>query len=153
MNALEEGLRVARDQRTGFHTAPLWLSNLAEAHVGVGALDRAGEVSAEALSLAQRHGTRLWECDARLAIAHGLLRAADTSSAGAIEDALHQALNLVEETGGRSREPHIHEARAELAQLQGTGTTRERELGEAHRLYTEMGATGHAERVARELDS
>jgi hypothetical protein len=24
-------------------------------------------------------------------------------------------------------------------------------LGEAHRLYTEMSATGHAERVAREL--
>ena len=26
-----------------------------------------------------------------------------------------------------------------------------RELREAHRLYTEMGATGHAERLAREL--
>jgi hypothetical protein len=28
---------------------------------------------------------------------------------------------------------------------------RERELREAHRLYTEMDATGHAERLAREL--
>ncbi len=35
----------------------------------------------------------------------------------------------------------------ELAPLQ------ERELREAHRLFTEMGATGHAERVARELGS
>jgi hypothetical protein len=27
------------------------------------------------------------------------------------------------------------------------------ELRETHRLYTEMGATGHAERVARELEA
>jgi hypothetical protein len=30
---------------------------------------------------------------------------------------------------------------------------RERYLREAHRFYTEMGAAGHAEQVARELDS
>ena len=35
--------------------------------------------------------------------------------------------------------------------LAGDGAEAERELSEAHRLYTEMGATGHAERVAREL--
>ena len=29
--------------------------------------------------------------------------------------------------------------------------TRERELREAHRLFTEIGATGHAERIAKEL--
>ena len=33
----------------------------------------------------------------------------------------------------------------------GDDATQERELREAHRLYTEMGATGHAERLAREL--
>ncbi len=30
---------------------------------------------------------------------------------------------------------------------------RERELREAHRLFTEIGATGHAQRLAQELDS
>jgi hypothetical protein len=39
----------------------------------------------------------------------------------------------------------------ELAHLIGDDASRERELREAHRLYTEMGATGHAERLAREL--
>ena len=33
----------------------------------------------------------------------------------------------------------------------GDETSREREVREAHRLFTEMGATGHAERAALEL--
>jgi len=41
-----------------------------------------------------------------------------------------------------------HEISAELAHLRGDEATRERELREAHRLFVEMGATGHAERIA-----
>ena len=40
----------------------------------------------------------------------------------------------------------------ELARLRGDEAARERALRNAHRLYTEMGATGHAERLAKELD-
>ncbi len=46
----------------------------------------------------------------------------------------------------------LHE-RAQLAALLGDDACCERELHEAHRLYTEMGATGHAERVGRELEA
>ena len=35
----------------------------------------------------------------------------------------------------------------------GDSAGRERELREAHRLFTEMGATGHARRVAAQLES
>ena len=45
------------------------------------------------------------------------------------------------------------EKRAELARVLGDEALRERELREARRLHTEMGATRHAERVSRELDS
>ena len=41
----------------------------------------------------------------------------------------------------------------ELARLRGDDAARTRELREALRLYTEMSAAGHAERVARELDT
>ncbi len=58
---------------------------------------------------------------------------------------------MVRSTQARVYEPHVYELRAELAHLQGDADTHERELRKAHRLYTEMGATGHAERVAREL--
>ncbi len=47
--------------------------------------------------------------------------------------------------------PRIGVERAKLARLVGDEAGRERHLREAHRLYTEMGATGHAERVAKEL--
>ena len=41
--------------------------------------------------------------------------------------------------------------RAKLAALLGDDAGRERELREAQRLFTEMGAEAHAERVGREL--
>ena len=53
--------------------------------------------------------------------------------------------------GARPFEAQIHEVSAELAALPGDAADRERELREAHRLYTEMGATGHAERLLGEL--
>ncbi len=70
---------------------------------------------------------------------------------GEIESALESCLSLVEQTQARVYEPHVYELRAELAHLQGDAANRERYLREAHGLFTEMGATGHAERLAREL--
>lgn len=53
--------------------------------------------------------------------------------------------------GARHFEAQIHEVSGELAVLLADDAGRERELREAHRLYTEMGAVGHADRVGREL--
>ncbi len=49
------------------------------------------------------------------------------------------------------RAPH-QECRAALARRREDEEGSLHHLREAHRLYTEMGATGHAERVARELE-
>ena len=51
----------------------------------------------------------------------------------------------------RSVEPMIHVELAELAHQSGVEEERERELRDAHRLFTEVGATGHAERLAGKL--
>jgi hypothetical protein len=40
---------------------------------------------------------------------------------------------------------------AELARQSGDEATHERELRETYRLFTAMGATGHAERLAQEM--
>jgi len=71
--------------------------------------------------------------------------------AAEVRRTLAEASALIDEIGARSRAPVVHEVAAELALLLGDDATRERELHEAHRLYTEMGATGHAERVAKEV--
>ena len=74
----------------------------------------------------------------------------DGRSAGEeVADLLARAAKLIEETGATAYQPHVHRARAELAELLGDDT--QRELREARRLFTDMGATGHAERLATEL--
>jgi len=63
-----------------------------------------------------------------------------------IEADLQTAEALVAETGARALTPLILEQRADLA----TGEERHNRLREALRLYEEMGATGHAQRLAKE---
>jgi len=87
----------------------------------------------------------------RLSLARVLRGADGLAAQQEIEAALDRALELIEETDSRVFVPQVHEERAALAQLLGDDATRQRELREAHRLYTEMGATGHAERLAEEL--
>lgn len=58
---------------------------------------------------------------------------------------------MVDSTGLGGWRPFLHVERAELARLVGDETACEQEFREAHRLFTEMSATGHAQRVATEL--
>jgi hypothetical protein len=58
---------------------------------------------------------------------------------------------MIEETEARCREPIVHEISAELARVRGDEPTRERELREALRLFTEIGAPIRAAEVAKEL--
>jgi tetratricopeptide (TPR) repeat protein len=134
----------------GFRSLNSWvLPLLAEACAGLGDFARAREAAAEGVALAEREGVRLGSIPLSLA---RVLRSADGLAAEReIEAALDRALELIGETGARALVPQVHEERAELARLCGDGTTRERELREAHRLYTEMAATGHVERLAKEL--
>jgi hypothetical protein len=60
-------------------------------------------------------------------------------------------LDLSRETGARAYEPLVHVELAELARQSGDQEEHQRELREAHRLFTEIGASGHAERLAGEL--
>jgi class 3 adenylate cyclase/tetratricopeptide (TPR) repeat protein len=127
------------------------LAFLAEACAGLGDCARAREAAAEAIAIADREGVRSGQIQISLA---RVLRSADGLAAEQeIEAALDRTLERVEETGSRVYVPPVHEERAELARLRGDDATRERELREAHRLFIEMGATGHAQRVARELGS
>jgi tetratricopeptide (TPR) repeat protein len=69
----------------------------------------------------------------------------------AIETALEKMAGIIELTGGRAFSPFLHELRAQLALVRGDADTCESERREAERLWTEMGAHGHIERMAEEL--
>jgi len=68
-----------------------------------------------------------------------------------IEAALAEADAWLEMSGAKSYEPFLHVERAELARLSGDEAIRQRELREAHRLFTEIGAPIRAAEVAKEL--
>jgi adenylate cyclase len=151
VEALERALEIARDTHADLADEPSVLAYLAQAYLGLGDDSRAHETADEAVAVARRRGTKYFECAAHLARARVLLLTEGTTASDDIRAALSQAQTLVEETGGRSQQPFIHEAQANLARLTGDDATCQRELREAHRLFTEMGATGHAERLAKEL--
>jgi len=149
--ALEQALATARERRAGLLLEPSILAYLAEAYAGQRRPRRALAAAKETLAVAQRQGSRRFEVPAHLALARVLLRGRGAKAKGEIEAALARALALVEETGTRLYEPFIRVELAELARLTGDEEAARRELREAHRLFTEMGAAGHAARLAPKL--
>ena len=68
-----------------------------------------------------------------------------------IDATLSEAAALVSATEAQAYAPFIHVERARLARLTGDEAGRVRELREAHRLFSAMGAPIRAEQVAGEL--
>jgi tetratricopeptide (TPR) repeat protein len=144
-SVLERGLATGR----GRYFSVWLLSALAETLAQLGEHDRARETAREAIAVAEATGQS--EISAQIALARALRLADGLESEGAIRAALARAMERIEETGARVWVPEVHEERARLAGLLGDGAACERGLRDAYRLYTEIGAGGHAERLAEEL--
>ncbi|MCH6562311.1 MAG: AAA family ATPase [Myxococcales bacterium] len=149
-DALEESLRRAREHQLGLEAEADHLACLARAYAGVGD-SRARATAEEAVSVAQHKGARFWELQAQLARAEVLLRLEGVCARPRIEEALKRAESLVDETGGEVMRPALCQQYAELARLRGDEARRAQELQAAHRLFSQMGATGYAERLGQEL--
>ena len=121
----------------------------AEAHLGAGDWESAREAAERGLEGARRcYRMQIEICALRvLALAHAHQGESDGDSL------LDEADAVIETSGARLMVPWIAEGRGRIAGLRGDAVERERHLRDAHRLYTEMGATGQAERLARELES
>jgi class 3 adenylate cyclase/tetratricopeptide (TPR) repeat protein len=126
---------------------------LARAWLGRGDPERAHRLAQETIASARRAGAGRAEADAQLSLAEVLLAAEGAPAQREIEGALDRARELLTEIGNLILLPRVSELRAELMGKLGDAEARERELREAHRVYVEMGTTGHAERLARELGS
>ena len=150
--AAERSLQIARETRTGLMDEAGYLVSLADAHLGLGETDRGCALAEEAAAVARRRDTPCDEVRALVTLARGLLEGEGAEFRGRVEGALSRALSLIDETGNEALRPFVHLERSKLARLTGDEAARQRELREAHRLLVEMGATGHAERVGRELE-
>ncbi|MCH7709038.1 MAG: AAA family ATPase [Myxococcales bacterium] len=146
--AAERSLLIARDTRTGLMDEAAQLVALANAHVGLGDTDRGCELAEEAVEVARRRSTRVYEARALLTLARGLTEEGRAEFQARAEEALKRALSLIDETGNEALRPFVHLEQGRLARRTGEEAGHQRELREAHRLFAEMGATGHAERLA-----
>jgi ATP/maltotriose-dependent transcriptional regulator MalT len=122
----------------------LRLALLGECHAGLGDADRARADGAEAVEVARAQGHVIWEAYANLALARILLATGDLD---AVEPALTLALRLARRSRTRIFEPPIHVEQAALAGALGDLDRRDRELLEARRLFSEVGAPGQAARL------
>ena len=118
------------------------------------ALKRVGyrpDLAEEAVQVAQVGGSPLVEQSTLLSLSRVLLRSEGAEAWDTAATAIERGLALADQTGLVVLVPQFLVERAELARLRGDESERLRHLGEAHRLFVEMGAAGHSERLAREL--
>jgi adenylate cyclase len=130
---------------------PRILLGISQAELGLGNFQQALATLETILSRPELAETRILELNTQLTLARALLRAHGSDAADAIQKAISSALELVEETGARAYRPVVHRILAEVAQVIGDEATRRLQLEKAHRLYREMGATGHAQALAPEI--
>jgi adenylate cyclase len=149
--ACETALQISNEHQTGLQEESGILYQLSEAHLGAGDLRAAQTTAEQGIRRAQERGQLHFEALNHLARARALRRARGADARDEIERTLDRALALVEETNARSIEPQILEERARLANLIGDSAACERGLRDAQRLYVEIGAGGHAGRLAEEL--
>jgi adenylate cyclase len=151
IEALERSQAIARESRTAVEADAFRLALLAESYLGLGDLKRARGLAEEGLKVARAQGNVPGEIQASLSLARVLLRSVGAAARAEIGAALAPALELARETGARAYEPLVHVELAELARQRGDEDGHERELRQAHRLFSEIGASGHAERLSGEL--
>jgi class 3 adenylate cyclase/tetratricopeptide (TPR) repeat protein len=150
-DALHESVAIARDRRTGRAFLPQVLAVLAEAHLALGERAEAMATAREAIDLGSAGGIAYYEAEAQLALAGALLATDGVVPRAEIESALERAERLVESIEGRALSPRILEMRGRLAAALGDAPASDRALRQALDLYRAIGATGHAERLAREI--
>jgi tetratricopeptide (TPR) repeat protein len=151
--ALLQSVAIAREHRSQLSTVPMSLALLSEAHRALGEHAAALVAAREGVELASSGGGRYFEAQARLALVAALLGTGGTPPRAEIEAELARAEELVESISARSLSPRILELRGRVANALGDGSACDRALREALDLFREIGAAGHAERLARELAS
>jgi tetratricopeptide (TPR) repeat protein len=129
---------------------PQMLAIRAEAHLALGELDEALGAARYGISVGAEGGCTYGEAEAQIALANALI-ATETLPTAEIDAALTRAEELVESIAAGSLSPRILEARARAAAASGDANASMRVFSEALDLYRELGAAGHADRLAREI--
>jgi adenylate cyclase len=150
-DAVERSRTMAGESRTAVEGESTRLGVLADAYRGLGDPERAQQLAREGIDRARAAGAVFGEIVAIRQLARAILASPGEPRYEEVAQALERGLELVRESEALAFEPLLRVELAELARRRGDEETRERELREAQRLFTEMGANGEATRLAGEL--
>jgi adenylate cyclase len=144
--AHQDSIEIARAGRLGVEEESR-LAVLGEACLGAGDARRARALVEEALPMARQRGNVWSQMLCSVSWARVLLATGGAGEAARIETELRRILGLALRTGAKAVEPLVRVELAELARRRGDEVGRARELRQAHRLFTDIGAGGHAARL------
>jgi class 3 adenylate cyclase/tetratricopeptide (TPR) repeat protein len=140
---------LADTQRTGnVLSGPQITAYLSEAWLGTGDAPRAVALAKGAVTASALRKSLHREAQAQLALGHALLVEQGRGALRGAESALARAEALVAESGARLLAPHVELLRAAVGAARGDAALSARALGTAQRLFHDLGAAGHAQRVA-----
>jgi len=148
IDSLGKTMEVIDSRRNLSAIQPRLYNSLAQAYLGKGDDARALYYTEEILAHAGVRDARIVELNARLTMVRALLVSTEREDADAIQGGIGTILDLVEKTGAYVYRPMVHLVFAEIAGLTLDSERRSLQLSRAHRLYSEMGARGHARSVA-----
>jgi class 3 adenylate cyclase/DNA-binding winged helix-turn-helix (wHTH) protein len=149
LRVVSEALQITRATGTGLQWEALLLSQRGFAQLGLNDPKGAREAAELGAVAAARCGARIQEVLARWTLGRALAMLEQPAEAKA---ELERAIELAGEDGPVYI-PHALLALADLAGRKGDGGERRMRLEEARRLFEQHGATGHARRVAAEIDT
>jgi tetratricopeptide (TPR) repeat protein len=153
IEAFRELRAFCRDQRVSLQLEPTYLTGMAAAQLGSGDWRGALETADEALAIAERRQTPGVVPASEMVRARAWLAGRGPDAPARADEALARAERCALELEARSYLPRIHEVRAEVAAARDDAAARERALGEAERLFREIGWPQRADRAARALQS
>jgi hypothetical protein len=142
---------VGASLETGAPTMRLMEAYRAESLRRVGDIRRARVLAEQAHAFMKERGLRIWLVDTGIILARIVRDDGGVAEAERIAALLAEADAVIAATGAHLFTPFVLVERAELARLGGDDATRLRVLGEAHRLFAAMGATGQARKLAPKL--
>jgi ATP/maltotriose-dependent transcriptional regulator MalT len=152
VSGCERALEVVREQGVGAQIETFVLISLAQAYMGEGRNDQARATAEAAVALARKREQVHVIVQAQLALAQVLLQTEGAAAAEVVAKTLAAAEAQSNASGFVGIRPQIRLRRAGLARSLGDQQTYRRELRAACDGFTAIGATGHARRVAREIE-
>jgi tetratricopeptide (TPR) repeat protein len=148
ISMIEKALELIEELNTHRTFRPRVLASLAEAQAFSGLLGEACRNAEEAISQTGGGGVGAYAVYARLVMVRICLGEGADSLVDKVPACLGSAEDLIEKYDIACYRPHALELRAHLAQRAGDVQSFSRLATEARRLYREIGAHGHEERLA-----